>query len=653
MPVFLRKCAAVCMAAVLSLVTVGCLDWEEDIPPEEQGNASDTYTLMLYMCASDLESECGFATEDLNEIMYGYTAGNLNVIVQTGGTAEWQNTVVADDRCQRYRVTEDGLELVDDSLGMQNMADSATLTDFIQYCSSNYAADHYGLVLWDHGGGVVGGYGYDENFGGDSMSLTEMSRALGDASVHLDMLGFDACLMANFETCLMAAPYADYLIASEEPEPGCGWYYTDWIGKLSENCGIPLKRYGRQIIDDYITESGWDSPSMYSTLGMFDLQQVTQKLLPALSQFSDDAVQQLSAGEYRRISQSRSNTRAVYQSELDHIDLLDYAQHSQSETADQLEQAVSDCVVYYRETENGSGDNGLSILFPYYDLSALDMLEEMYQTLGYDDAYPAFLEQFANVMAGGQISVSGFSNTQNHAAASEYSGFQWFDADAGYDESYYETYSADLSLLETTEVDGRCVLELSEEDWEIVNDAAMQMFAVYDGFYVDMGLDDYCEFDDYGNLIVEYDQTWVALDGQVVPFFHESYTSDGDSFFTCGSVPCVYNGIDAEIVLVWDTEHPSGYAAGVRPVYTDSVAAKGLYDICDGDTFQVYYDIYDEDLNYVETMTLDDEIFTVQDSLEVGYADAAEQLGDTFIYYVLEDIYNNTYYTDSIAYLKE
>lgn len=653
MPVFLRKCAAVCMAAVLSLVTVGCLDWKEDIPPEEQGNASDTYTLMLYMCASDLESECGFATEDLNEIMYGYTAGNLNVIVQTGGTAEWQNTVVADDRCQRYQVTEDGLELVDDSLGMQNMADSATLTDFIQYCSSNYAADHYGLVLWDHGGGVVGGYGYDENFGGDSMSLTEMSRALGDASVHLDMLGFDACLMANFETCLMAAPYADYLIASEEPEPGCGWYYTDWIGKLSENCGIPPKRYGRQIIDDYVTESGWDSPSMYSTLGMFDLQQVTQKLLPALSQFSDDAVQQLSAGEYRRISQSRSNTRAVYQSELDHIDLLDYAQHSQSETADQLEQAVSDCVVYYRETENGSGDNGLSILFPYYDLSALDMLEEMYQTLGYDDAYPAFLEQFANVMAGGQISVSGFSNTQNHAAASEYSSFQWFDADAGYDESYYETYSADLSLLETTEVDGRWVLELSEEDWEIVNDAAMQMFVVYDGFYVDMGLDDYCEFDDYGNLIVEYDQTWVALDGQVVPFFHESYTSDGDSFFTCGSVPCVYNGIDAEIVLVWDTEHPSGYAAGVRPMYTDSVAAKGLYDICDGDTFQVYYDIYDEDLNYVETMTLDDEIFTVQDSLEVGYADAAEQLGDTFIYYVLEDIYNNTYYTDSIAYLEK
>ena len=653
MPNFFQKCTAVCLAAALGFMSVGCLDWEEDLPAEEQGNASDTYTLMLYMCASDLESEGGFATEDLNEIMYGYNAGNLNVIVQTGGTEEWQNTVIADDRCQRYQVTEDGLELVDDSLGMQNMADGTTLTDFIRYCSSNYTADHYGLVLWDHGGGVVGGYGYDENFNGDSMSLTEMSHALEDAEVHLDMLGFDACLMANFETCLMAAPYVNYLIASEEPEPGCGWYYTDWIGKLSKNCGIPPESYGRQIIDDYIRESSWNSPSMYSTLGMFDLKQVTQKLLPALNQFSDDAAQQLSAGEYRKISQSRSNTRAVYQSDLDHIDLLDYARHTQSETASQLEKAISECIVYYRETVNGSGDNGLSILFPYYDLSVLDMLKEMYQILGYDDAYPAFLEQFANVMAGGQISVSGFSNTQNHAAANAYSGFQWFNVDAGYDESYYETYSADLSLLETTEVDGKWVLELSEEDWEIVNDAAMQMFAVYDGIYVDMGLDDYCEFDDYGNLIVEYDQTWVALDGRVVPFFHESYTSDGDTFFTCGSVPCIYNGIDAEIVLAWDTEHPSGYAAGVRPVYTDSVAAKGLYEIQDGDTFQVYYDIYDEDLNYVDTTTLDDEIFTVQGSLEVGYADASVQLGDTFIYYVLEDIYNNTYYTDSIAYLEK
>lgn len=51
----------------------------------------------------------------------------------------------------------------------------------------------------------------------------------------------------------------------------------------------------------------------------------------------------------------------------------------------------------------------------------------------------------------------------------------------------------------------------------------MQTFAIGDGYYIDMGLDDYCEYDDAGNLIVEYDETWVALDGVVVPFFYEDH----------------------------------------------------------------------------------------------------------------------------------
>ena len=97
------------------------------------------------------------------------------------------------------RVTEDGLELVDDSLGMQNMADSATLTDV-------YPILQQQLRCRSLRAGAVGSRRWcgwrllamTENFGGDSMSLTEMSRALGDASVHLDMLGFDACLMAKF-----------------------------------------------------------------------------------------------------------------------------------------------------------------------------------------------------------------------------------------------------------------------------------------------------------------------------------------------------------------------------------------------------------------------------------------------------------------------
>ena len=84
-----------------------------------------------------------------------------------------------------------------------------------------------------------------------------------------------------------------------------------------------------------------------------------------------------------------------------------------------------------------------------------------------------------------------------------------------------------------------------------------------------------------------------------------------------------------------------------------SVAAKGLYEVQDGDIFQVYYDIYDENLEYLDTITLDDEIFTVHGEISVSYEDVVSQLGNTFIYYVLEDVYNNIYFTESIWYEEE
>lgn len=42
----------------------------------------------------------------------------------------------------------------------------------------------------------------------------------------LDMIGLDACCMATLETALVLSPYADYMVASQEMEPSCGWDYT-------------------------------------------------------------------------------------------------------------------------------------------------------------------------------------------------------------------------------------------------------------------------------------------------------------------------------------------------------------------------------------------------------------------------------------------
>ena len=108
------------------------------------------------------------------------------------------------------------LACLEKDLGAVSMTDPSTLYGYIRWCEQKFPASRYGLILWDHGGGSVSGYGYDEKFASaGSMSLSGVDRALGDAGVKFDFVGFDACLMATAETALMLAEHADYLIASE------------------------------------------------------------------------------------------------------------------------------------------------------------------------------------------------------------------------------------------------------------------------------------------------------------------------------------------------------------------------------------------------------------------------------------------------------
>ncbi len=90
----------------------------------------------------------------------------------------------------------------------------------------NYPAEQYDLILWNHGGGAFFGYGFDETTN-DSLTLDELDQAFADSPFHdgnkLEFIGFDACLMANIETAHTLSPYANYMVASQESEPGSGW----------------------------------------------------------------------------------------------------------------------------------------------------------------------------------------------------------------------------------------------------------------------------------------------------------------------------------------------------------------------------------------------------------------------------------------------
>jgi hypothetical protein len=52
----------------------------------------DSWTIFVYLCGSDLESNYGEATKDVKEMMAGKYNKNVNIVVQTGGAKAWWYT---------------------------------------------------------------------------------------------------------------------------------------------------------------------------------------------------------------------------------------------------------------------------------------------------------------------------------------------------------------------------------------------------------------------------------------------------------------------------------------------------------------------------------------------------------------------------------
>ena len=118
------------------------------------------------------------------------------------------------------------------------------------------------------------------------MSLAGLNTAFQNGGVKFDFIGFDACLMATVENALMASKYADYLIASEETEPGIGWYYTNWLTALGNNSSLATLDIGKQIIDDFVATCSSQCRGQQTTLSIIDLAEIEHTIPANLTAFS-------------------------------------------------------------------------------------------------------------------------------------------------------------------------------------------------------------------------------------------------------------------------------------------------------------------------------------------------------------------------------
>ena len=137
----------------------------------------EVQTIMVYLVGSDLESDYGNASLDLDEMeTAGVDTAHNNILVYAGGASEWQDRGLSSDECTVLLLTDTGFVPVD-TYPAENMGDPLTLSSFLNYGFDFFPADSYSLILWDHGGGPVLGYGVDENFR-DLLTLDELSEAL-------------------------------------------------------------------------------------------------------------------------------------------------------------------------------------------------------------------------------------------------------------------------------------------------------------------------------------------------------------------------------------------------------------------------------------------------------------------------------------------
>lgn len=619
---------------------------QRDYRVQPKGNGEDTVTLMLYLCGSDLESQGGAATSDLMEIMEASISDQVNIVVETGGALEWQNDLMDPDTNERWLITDEGIAFLQDA-GPQDMSLGDTLADFIRYSSETFPADRYMLVLWDHGGGTVDGYAYDERFGNDEMMpIAELNQALSDAGVIFDMIGFDCCLMSTAETAYMVEKYADYMVASQRVEPGNGWHYTPWIDALSQNTSIPTRDLGKIIVDSFIEASADGFYGSELTLAVTDLTYIPQ-LFEGLNEFFSQAQPKLLSGDnFISTSRALGSNRAAD----DNYDLIDLAYLiSSMEGSQELLYRLSQCVAYNGTTIDHY--NGLCLYFPYTDLSKVDDAMEIYNQIGIDTAYQEFITSFASVMVGGQVYNQGGTGNPFDLEGFDLSSWldeDWLDEDLISDyEWFYEENCYDGSELFIEEKGDEFVLSLSDEDWELITAIEQRVFLDDGEGFIDLGADSMYEFDEDGDLLINFDNTWVALDGELVCFYTiEDYYEDDDNWYSYGAVPVLYEGKDAQIIVMWDAQNPYGYVAGWRYTATGSSSQKGLFEMTDGMRFDFLCDYYTYDGEYDDQYLWGD--ITVNGPIEVSYEDVGS--GDCLVYYELYDVYGNSYWTESVIY---
>lgn len=254
-----------------------------------------------------------FGVEDQNEMAKVGSSDFLNIV-----------TLIDRERGPAcYNFIEKGNVRKLQDLGEVDMGDYRLLVNFTKWVVENYPAKHYAFVVWNHGSGwkkkgIKRGISYDDSSNNHitteqlGVALDEMKKIIGH---NVDILDFDACLMQMAEVLYVCQGKVDYVMASEETEPGKGAPYDDILTTLTKT--TPVEEFGKNWVKAFCASYNNGSQGYEACTQSFVKVAEMAGVIDAMNGFAKATM----AGKYNSEFQTALNKVQKF-AEPENIDLL-------------------------------------------------------------------------------------------------------------------------------------------------------------------------------------------------------------------------------------------------------------------------------------------------------------------------------------------
>lgn len=627
--------------------------------------AAGTWTIFVYMCGTDLESDGGLGTMDLQEMVAATKSDRLKFVVQTGGTNAWNNDIVDASSTGRFVIENQQIETIE-TLKPANMGSAETLADFLEWGVETYPAEKMGLVFWNHGGGSITGVCFDEKNEYDSLSLLEIENALTreypKMTDSFEFIGFDACLMGTVETANVLAPHARYMFCSEEMEPGYGWDYGAIATGIEANPAVTGAELGVIVVDSFYTACAAIGSESEATLSCIDLSKIDE-LVYAFNEVAKnmynasgnkETLSVIAKGITAAENYGGNNKSEGYTNMVDLGCILKNISTSVTGT-DKALSALNDCVLYMKNGSDKLDSNGLSV---YYPLSIQGSEElSIFKDICVSPYYMTFVDKMA------------YAREQEGDLA-HYSDANWLGSNSVYWSDNYsesnENYWPDLAIQNDSEYnfnESDSAVAFAQQPalnaegmygFTIAKDTLDYVDAVYCDVFMDvgdgenlieLGLDDNITANwDTGQFQDNFSGYWFTLpDGQPLA----TYIVEQGENYNIYTSPVMVNGAETNLRIRLDFLPEGGYTIRIIGTWDGIDAetgqsAKEITRLKAGDLITPEYYSYnlqtDEEGTYVGVAyTFNDDPAIYEELLSAG---------DYYYSFQIDDIFGQSLYTD-------